>query len=146
SLRLSEITRERVRNALAAVAETGNRRTSAPRPLARATLRVTFNVLHTILARAVEDGWLAKNPAAGLAREIATQVVVEAVEIDVFSPEDLSSLLSIAEREEPEWYPLLLTLSRAGLRIGEAIALEWRDVDFGRRLLIIRRTRSGGRT
>jgi integrase len=43
------------------------------------------------------------------------------------------------------WHPFILCLARSGVRLGEATGLEWRDVDFERRGLIIRRTERRGR-
>jgi integrase len=34
----------------------------------------------------------------------------------------------------------LLTLARTGLRLGEAVGMECRDVDFAQRVLVIRRS------
>jgi hypothetical protein len=39
----------------------------------------------------------------------------------------------------------VLCLARSGVRLGEAVALEWRDVDFDRRVLLIRRSERRGR-
>jgi integrase len=140
SLPLTAITRERVRTCLAELAAIGNRRTTKQRPLARTTLKVTLTVLHAILARAVEDGVIPRNPAAGLAREIRATTATEATEVEVFTREDITRLLTVAEQDWPAWHPFLLTLARAGLRLGEAVGLEWRDVDFDQRVLIVRRS------
>jgi integrase len=129
-----------VRTCIAELATIGNRRTTEQRPLARSTLKVTLSLLHAILARAVEDGLLQRNPAAGLARDIRSTATTEATEVEVFTREELSRLLAAAEHDWPEWCPFLLTLARAGLRLGEAVGLEWRDVDFDQRVLIVRRS------
>jgi integrase len=50
--------------------------------------------------------------------------------------EELAALL----RETPEHWQLLVEfLAQTGLRIGELIALEWRDVDFGARRIRVER-------
>ena len=48
-------------------------------------------------------------------------------------------------REYPDYYAFVLCLARSGVRLGEAVALEWRDVDFDRRVLLIRRSERRGR-
>jgi integrase len=40
-------------------------------------------------------------------------------------------LLSATEEICPAYYPLFLTAVRAGLRLGELVALRWGDVQFG---------------
>jgi integrase len=140
ALPLTAITRERVRTCIAELATIGNQRTTKQRPLARGTLKGTLSLLHAILARAVEDGLLQRNPAVGLAREIRSTSATEATEVEVFTREELGRLLTAAKHDWPEWYPFLLTLARAGLRLGEAVGLEWRDVDFDQRVLLVRRS------
>ncbi len=140
ALPLTAITRERVRTCIAELARIGNQRTTKQRPLARSTLKVTLSVLHAILARAVEDGLLQRNPAAGLGRDIRSTTATEAAEVEIFTREELARLLTTAEQDWSEWHPFLLTLARAGLRLGEAVGLEWRDVDFDQRVLIVRRS------
>lgn len=137
---LTALSRERVRGCIVELAARGNRRTTTHRPLARTTLKVTLTVLHAILARAVEDGLIPRNPAAGLAREIRTTTATEAVEVEVFTREEIARLLTVTEQDWPKWYPFILSLARAGLRLGEAVGLEWQDVDFDQRVLLIRRS------
>jgi integrase len=140
ALPLTAITRERVRTFIAEMATSGNQRTTKQRPLARGTLKGTLSLLHAILARAVEDGLIQRNPAVGLAREIRSTAATEATEVEVFTREELGRLLAAAEHDWPAWHPFLLTLARAGLRLGEAVGLEWRDVDFDQRVLLVRRS------
>jgi integrase len=45
---------------------------------------------------------------------------------------------------EPEWRPLVLVLLRTGLRIGEALALTWGDVDLKAGTIRVRATRWAG--
>lgn len=144
-LPLSALTRERVRLFIGELTTKGNQRTTERRALSRATVRVTLSVLQALLARAVEDGLILSNPAARLSSEIGRAERSEVTEIEVFSPEELASVLAATEQDSPEWYPFVLCLARTGLRIGEAVALEWRDVDFERRVLIIRRARRKAR-
>jgi integrase len=40
--------------------------------------------------------------------------------------------------------PLLATLAGTGLRIGEAVALDWRDVKLGAGTLIVRESKTAG--
>jgi len=54
-----------------------------------------------------------------------------------FTIEQLQKLLAIAE--EP-WRTLYCILTMDGLRAGEALGLQWQDIDFDRRLLHIRRS------
>jgi integrase len=137
---LTAITRDRVRTCVGELAASGNRRTRGRRPLARGTLKNTLSLLHAILERAVEDGLVQRNPAVGLTRDIRSTAATQAPEVEIFTRGELGRLLAAAEREWPAWHPFLFTLARAGLRLGEAVGLEWRDVDFDQRVLIVRRS------
>jgi integrase len=52
---------------------------------------------------------------------------------------ELKHLLDTVERNYKEDYPLFLLLARTGLRIGEALALKWDDIDFNERSIEVRR-------
>jgi integrase len=103
------------------------------------TARGLLNVLRACLSSAVEDRLIPANPATRLGRFAARSGdASEAVE--TFTRDELATLLETAERETSETYPLILTLARTGLRIGEALTLQVDDLDFRRRELWVRRT------
>jgi integrase len=57
-------------------------------------------------------------------------------EIEVFSPEEVWSLVRAAESEQDA--ALFLAATFTGLRMGELLALRWRDVDFGGSVVRVR--------
>jgi len=67
-------------------------------------------------------------------------------EVEAFTPEELTRLLEVTERDDSDAYPFILCLARTGLRLGEGIALQWADVDFVQRVLLVRRSARRGRT
>lgn len=44
--------------------------------------------------------------------------------------DELAHLLKICRAHEPDFYALVLLLARTGLRLGEAVALQWDDIDW----------------
>jgi len=147
-LPLTAITRERIKALVADQCRVGHRRhrTSEGRQLAAKTVQAFMGTLVAILNSAVEDGLIPSNPAARWGRAIKT-THAEVEEIEAFTPEELTRLLEIAERDFSDYYPLILCLARTGLRIGEAFALQWADVDSAQRVLLVRRSlRRGGAT
>ena len=54
-------------------------------------------------------------------------------------------MLGQARQEFPDWYPLFLFLADTGVRIGEATALRWVDVDLDQRRVRIARSFSDGK-
>ena len=54
-------------------------------------------------------------------------------------PARRAELETLLEKIPPAWRPFFELLSETGLRIGEAIALRWQDVDLNRRRVHVRR-------
>jgi integrase len=126
-LPLSGITREKVKTMLQGKLMEGMKPNMA---------RIMLTVLRACLYAAVEEGRLTGNPAARVGKFVGRA----RVEVDIFTREEITRLLVTAAREMPKAYPLVLTLARTGLRIGEALTLQPHDLDFERRELWVRRT------
>jgi integrase len=98
--------------------------------------------VRALLARAVEEGLLPSNPAAGLriARPIEESTEIDdSEEVKALTEDELRLFLD----QLPEaWQPFFAFLAQTGLRIGEAIELRWSDVD-GQWLSVRRRFSRG---
>jgi integrase len=88
----------------------------------RNTLRGMRVTLGRVLTWAVECGWLQKNPCSGVKLPQARERVVRTI----LKPD--SVLAIVRELNEP-YATLVLFLAITGLRIGEAIAIKWSDLD-----------------
>jgi len=144
ALPLNAITRERVKAVVAEQFRAGSLKIEG-RSISPKTLRAVMSTLITILNSAVEDGLISTNPAARWGRVVrAEQTEVE--EVEAFTPEELTRLLDVTERSDPDAYPFVLCLARTGLRVGEGMALQWADVDSPQRMLLVRRSARRGRT
>jgi integrase len=62
-------------------------------------------------------------------------------DIQVFSPEEVWALVRVAASEQDG--TLFLTAAFTGLRMGELLALRWRDVDFGGSTMRVRASYAG---
>ena len=132
-LRLSELTtpdvkrfgkwlREQTRSA--PTTEEPNRRV----PLSDETVKRIMAPLRACLRTAVEDGLIRSNPAREV--KLPKRVGVESEEpgdVKAMSTEQLSTVLALLP---DRWRPLFWLLGATGLRISEAIALQWRHIQL----------------
>jgi integrase len=61
----------------------------------------------------------------------------------LLSPEETARLFHAAEQQNDFVRPLFHVLYHTGMRLGEALALEWADIEFDNQRLMIRRSKSG---
>jgi integrase len=106
---------------------------------APASVRRHFAPLRAMLATAYEDGLLTRNPAQGL------RVIVpgeRAKRSKRLTPEETRRLLAGMPAEHAD---LAYLMAATGLRIGEALALTWGDLDrdaAGRPILHVRKSKT----
>jgi integrase len=104
--------------------------------LSPGTVRIKVGVLSTILNVALEDELIDKNPAAKPGKFLPKTMNSR----PFLTPEAAQSLLHAIRETDPDLYAYALIMLRAGLRIGEARALEWGDVDLAKRTLTVSKT------
>lgn len=101
------------------------------------TVRNAVAPVRALFATAVEDGLLRHSPAAGLRLPGAASASEDGEpQAKALTEEELGRLLAECA---PEWRLLVRFLADTGLRIGEALALTWGHVDFGRGRVLVRR-------
>ncbi len=83
---------------------------------------------------------LEKNPARGLGKAFRNGSQVKQV-MQVLSKEQIRQFLNVIPGE---WHCFCLLLFRSGLRLGEALALAWKDVDFSINKLCVQRNFTHG--
>jgi integrase len=114
----------------------------AARGLAPGSVRNLLAPVRALLATAHEDGLIRGNPASGLRIVQRADGEQDESTAKALTEDELRSLLA----EVPdEWRLFFNVLAHTGLRIGEAVALTWADIDFGKRRLHVRRRLYRGR-
>ena len=102
------------------------------------TVNVTIVQLKCILNAAKDDGIIVKNPADGIKplknnTKAATETYHRAL-----TEEEQAQFMKYAEKE---WhYELLALLLCTGMRVGEATALTWADIDYVNQVIHITKT------
>lgn len=133
--RLGKITKADVERYLVSK-QAGTRRGKSKKsvPLSSRTINYTNNVLRFIQKDAVENRLLESNPATKV-KPLPDNGTHERAR--VLAPDQLSRLLEAAEQP---WRMLWLLLAHAGLRRGEALGVEWQDIDLEAAAVEIRRS------
>ena len=132
-LKLRQINRARIESYLSALDAEGQ--------LSRSTVNASLIPLRQILGRAVKDGVLARNPAESDDRDDPLKLPYERPTMLFLNREEVVRYLGACR----EWYlPLAETLIGTGLRIGEAIALEWRDISWDSSAIKVSRAAKNG--
>ena len=109
--------------------------------LSRNSVRIMHATLRAMLRAAVDDGVMPVNPAEKLGRQLhlVKSKMVRQEEIKAMTREQRQRFLTTAARETPRYYPLFFTLAGTGIRLGEALALQWDDIDsLAREIRVVR--------
>lgn len=97
-------------------------------------------VLHQIIQIAVDDDIVMKNPSDNALTELIRAYGNESENRKALTMEEQTLLLGyLASQSCPyhHWYPLIVTLTFTGMRIGELSGLTWDDVDFDNNIITI---------
>jgi integrase len=115
--------------------------------LSRNTVRILHATLRALLGAAVDDGVISVNPAEKLGRHLRLVMpkAVRQEEIKAMTREQRQLFLTTAARETPGYYPLFLTLAGTGMRLGEALALQWDNVYLAASEIRVAQSLSRGR-
>ncbi len=130
---ISDITREQLKRFLYNKLEAG---------LSRNTVRGYLAPLREFFNHAMEDGHLNRNPCQGLMKNIRTEKGEQQAKSSFLAREEMIVLLDVCKKHFSAHYAFILLLVRTGLRLNEAVALQWGDIDFHSRFIEVRRNYS----
>lgn len=108
---------------------------SRGRPLSPATVGLIVTTLRMALESGVRDGTLPRNVAAVVARPR-----IERDEVQALTEQEARGIVEAVAGHPLE--ALFLVLLGSGLRLGEAIGLDWRDVHLDEGYVDVRRSKS----
>lgn len=128
-LRLQDLTTEHLNGLYRHLERAGSTKGG---PLAAKSVRHVHGTLHTALAAAVKRGHVTRNVAAH-----ATPPRAHRKEMRVWSAEDLRAF--VAHVRDDRLAAMWQLLATTGLRRGEALGLQWRDVDLDAATVFVHR-------
>jgi integrase len=91
-----------------------------------------------VLHRSMEDALRLELVRANPTHNATTPRIPDSVQNHWYSDEQIANLLQATEGDR--FHALWVILSTLGLRLGEALALQWSDIDLERRTLAVRRS------
>jgi integrase len=104
------------------------------KPLAPATVKKAYGILHRALEQAVRWGWIRHNLAAD-----AQVPRIPVTDIKPPRPDDVARLFALADEQDPDLATFILLAAATGARRSELTALRWQDVDATARSISIAR-------
>jgi integrase len=105
--------------------------------LSPSSVRLALAPVKAALADAAEDGVIRSSPATSVRVPRPRLLSDDQKErAKALSSDEIATLL---DKTADEWRPFVGFIAQTGVRIGEAVALEWGDLDFGRQRVSIRR-------
>jgi len=134
NLRLTDINKGMVKDFLLGKVNAG---------LAASTVIHLKNVISGVLNKAVDNEILPANPAHSLGKIVKAKDRKETM--DPLTAGELRTLLDSVRDNYKGHYPLFMLLARTGMRIGEALALQWGDIDFTGRFISVNKSLVRGR-
>jgi len=100
--------------------------------LKASTTKTVIIALRSLFSAAVEDELIPYNVASA-PKKLIQQRSDEGGGRPALMGDDLVRFLRAAELLTPAFFPVFLLMARTGVRIGEALGLQWDDLDFTRR-------------
>ena len=106
--------------------------------LSKNTVRLIVGTIRAMLNEARDDGLIETNPAQGLGKFYRSASNPRS-EPNPFERDELQAILDGSKVYCPMYVDLILALACTGMRLGEAIALKWKDLDFRSSTIHVRR-------
>ena len=94
------------------------------KPLSAKSVRHQYTTLNTIFAYAERNGYIAKNPMT-----LVEKPTKDKKPVDAFTPEQAGQFLTDLADCPLDFHCVMLLLITTGIRRGECMGLQWKDVD-----------------
>jgi integrase len=136
---LSDLERKRVKKFVGSLISKG---------LAKASIRIVLSELCAMLNHALEDELIVRNPAIKLHRlyrEVRGKADEDentsrgVHEVQIYNRQEVELFLKTVWENSPNYYALFLCALHTGMRSAEIAGLQWGDLDWNQRLIIVRR-------
>lgn len=106
------------------------------------TIDGVHTVIHQVLEMAIDDDVIRYNPSDKALKELKMEHADDKKKVKSLTLEEeilFTNYLQTHEKDK-NWYPIFIVMVMAGLRVGEATALQWSDIDFENNIINIDKT------
>lgn len=128
--RLDEIGRADIRKLLLGLHKNG---------YSRSTICLVRDVISGPFGCAIDDELLSVNPVQGILKRLKLERS-RGAEVSPMTPEEVSLFLGVCKESYPEYHHFFLCAFRTGMRLGELLALEWGDIDWNSKYIMVQRS------
>ncbi|SEA68138.1 integrase [Desulfuromusa kysingii] len=113
------------------------------------SIELTRTVLSCCFKHAKMEKFISENPLKEIPRlkkrKAMTDDEIATDKINPFSREQRDKFIELSMKESPDMYgPLIMTLFKTGLRLGEILALRWEDINWEKGTIYINKTYKRG--
>ncbi len=106
------------------------------------TINKTLTLLSSMFNHALESQWVGRNPVIGI-KPLKIENSFE--RIHCLDPAEISRLMAVYTPAEEKWRILVWAAANTGLRQGELLGLQWRDINWKMKQIHVTRQYSAGR-
>lgn len=132
---ISEIRRGEIRDLLLKIHKNG---------LSKTTITLVKDVISGPLSFAVDEELISVNPATGITKRLQLGRDKKSA-VEPLTGNEVHLFLSICQAKDPGHYPFFMCAFRTGMRLGELLGLQWGDVDWNSKFIIVQRSYKLGR-
>lgn len=132
---LSEIRRGEIRDLLLKLHRNG---------LSKPTITLVKDVISGPLAFAVDEELIPVNPTVGITKRLQLGRD-KRITISPLNRDEVDLFLTTCKERAPDFYPFFLCASRTGMRLGELLGLQWGDIDWNSKFIMVQRSYKLGR-
>ena len=104
------------------------------------TIKKQMRIVTAPLKQAAVLHQIPANPAVGIKLPARCSVQKTQQQAEAYSPEEQEALLRVLNTHSRPGFAAIILMMETGLRVGEALALQWKDIQISRKRLIVRAT------
>ena len=129
--RVNEISRSDIRDLLLKQHQKG---------YSRSTIGLVRDVISGPMGYAADEELIPVNPVTGVLKRLKLERENRNENVQAMTPEEVRTFLKSCQSLRPEHYPFFLCAFRTGMRLGELLGLEWGDIDWNSKFILVQRS------